>query len=357
MLLRSILSEAWRSFRSGTTRGLLIVALLCAPCMLPGYVDVLVTRRVLAQVDNFTRAGGDIFILSDPGQVNGSRCSSFAGTFGIQAAGAIRSTQPVQPIGTPSVQLPTWAVTSGFRAVVNATQTATKGVLVSDNVAERLVPGRQGLLYLDSGRTAVSGKYSFPDDGRDPTLSYAVLVPSVNGVSFDQCWIKTYPYSADALSLLRTAVDGRRGTASDNTVAVNQLNSTHGVSISGADLFSQRITAHGTTVTTVACFIVGLVASYSRRLDVAAALHLGMRRRMLILQLLMEAALCLIVVMVASKAVFACEYHSVPPVGQRFFALMGWRYMGVACVGFFAGVAAGALFVRERRYLTYSKSR
>lgn len=129
--------------------------------------------------------------------------------------------------------------------------------------------------------------YPFPEDGRQPDLSYALVASApVPEGTFDQCWVRSSPRLKQVDALVRVVI--LDGPPSASTSRVEQLNPTLGRQSSGADDFATRPTRFGPLIAALFAAAVGALSVWLRRLEMACAMHLGVGRAQLTAQVILE---------------------------------------------------------------------
>lgn len=398
MRLREILSEALRNVASGTSRSLLFALVLCACCagtglLLQGNVGG-VARAAAAWQDS----GAAVQILSQPGKISGERCRALAAVPGVQAAGAIRQGQRFRLAQLPDAPVQILEVSQGLAGVLrvqggaaadisagdaakSGAQSPGAGVWLSSDLAADLAPGGAPRFITvlrgqtnsvggfsstaaevsstsaepSSIRVPVGGVYTHREDGRAPLLAYAVAVPVPDNGMFDTCLAFIWPESQELTQLLRYTVTGEeaRGEALPQ---VQQLNSALGTEFAASarlavlPVWLVCVVAAGVAV---AC---GFAFVFGRRLECAAALHAGVQKSALLLQLLFEYVLVAVPACVFSAALllFAAFVGGELDVGVW---LSGVGVCVLAAAAGLFGVLCSGLGLREAQLFRLFKQR
>ena len=236
----SVVREAWRNIASGTTRAIVLASVLTLVMVALVSADLLTIRQILDRATAFHASGGSVLVLTSQGRINGAICDEFGFLPGVRAAGAIRNTEMRIVAATlPSAPIPLTEVSPGFSQVVRANPQGA-GVLLGPEVSVILDSGKSGQLATTTGSLPIAGRYEYPDDGRRPGFSYAILAPSNNLVAYDECWVDVWPQVPGIASLILTAVTPSGGEAESSQIS--QLNTSLGTSYDGNLEYSSRVT-------------------------------------------------------------------------------------------------------------------
>ncbi|VTR75863.1 hypothetical protein [Cellulomonas hominis] len=355
MRLRSILGEAARDVGSGTARAATLALLLALGCGLLAGIDALAVVQLEARAETYRGSAADTLALSAPGRIDARACDGLEGVGGIEAAGALRAADPVRARALPGRDLAAFTVSPALAGLVGAHGAETGGVWVSEELARMLDirPGEE-LLSVD-GPVRVAATFPWPDDGRDVRLRLAVLMPDAGAAPYDECWARAWPPTAADQDWLRTAASVDPAAAEPATVA--QVNKVHGATFEGAALFAERPTRRAVDACALVGLLMGVAAVRRRRLEHAAALHVGQSRSALIAVALVEAAVwavtgagvCLVALLVVVGRAGVQDLDAVLTLAAR------GPTLGAA--GALVGTALGALAVRERHLFRYFKNR
>ena len=121
----------------------------------------------------------------------------------------------------------------------------------------------------------MAGVFDYPADGRRPGLGYSLLVPATSDAAFDECWIASWPQSAEVRTLIRLSLTPEDAGPTTEQPLVTQLNSRNGASFDGSLRFEERITRFGGPASLLGGAILGCLFVRVRRLEFAAARHSG----------------------------------------------------------------------------------
>jgi hypothetical protein len=353
--LADVAVEAWRDVLTGAARTPLLVASVGLVVAGLAVLDVTTVLALQSRAQQFREAGASTLVLDAPGQVDGRRCEALAEVDGVTSAGALRrADDPVVPLAAPRGAVPRYDATPGLLRLVGAPDAG--GVALERTAADILGTQAGALLGTTAGPLPVSGTYDHPDDGRAPTLETAALVTSPLEQVYDQCWIEVWPADEARGGLLRTAVVGA-GAPGD--VAVDQLNTTLGAELDAAADFAARPSRWAPGVAGAAGLLLVLTSVRLRRLELAFARHVGVRRSEQAAQLVLEALVWLVPVAAVTTAAVAVVVSGRSPDWTQAVDAggFGFRVLAAGVWGCLLGAAAGPLAVPERRLFAYFKDR
>ena len=184
-------------------------------------------------------------VLNASGGVNGQACERLSNLNGVQASGAIRESDQLMASALPDTKIPSYTVTPSFMHVLRAKQnTGVQGVFVSNELTKTLGLRVGDKLALSDGRqTRIRGTYRYPDDGRTPGYSYAVLSPVISTGTFDACWVSVWPQTSRIENAIWSALTPAAKSDKDSSITLEQLNSSLGRSFDGQSIYRKRPTA------------------------------------------------------------------------------------------------------------------
>lgn len=384
MCLRAIWREACRNLLTGTSRTVALTLVLAA-CMIGAItVDWLQIRNLESNAAAWVSAGASTYVITAPGHIDGQTCSRLQAVDGVLAAGAFRSVDTRTVLAAfPSTGVPTYQTTPNAVTVFDiasndlhadgASSSARglgdgMGIVLSREAADLIGADAGDRLALADGRqTTVTAVYDYPDDGRASGYGYAALEPVPENGMFDSCMVAAWPIPDDLDALLRYTVGDAEPSAaadvneSDSSQSVDatisQLNATLGTVPPSASSFRHRSTGMAFIVVTVVALLAAGASAWSRRVELASALHAGYRRIALITQLTMETtAICCAGMMLslplAAYAVTASQ------TGDRLAMAVALARIVVAVdAGALVGTMLVAAGVRERLLFRFFKER
>ncbi|MGG7507475.1 hypothetical protein [Plantibacter sp. YIM 135249] len=357
MRLSSLLRETLRDITSGTTRftlfGLLLGGLICGLV----FADSTLILQQVTAAHTFRNAGGATLVLSAPGQVDGQACEDLNHTSGVSAAGALReSTRKVTISALPDAPVPEYEVTLDFPQLLTNSTTLEAGVVLSDEVADALGVSAGGAIATDIGSLPIAGTFAYPADGRRPGFGYAVLSPTASRLTFDECWLASWPPITNGRALLFTTL--LPGSIDpENRPTVTQLNTSLGTAFAGSTAYDSRVTRNATPVAFLLAGLIGYIAVRARRLQLASALHSGLARRdLILLQLCQTSSWALISTVIgtgtAVTMTLALSGGDAIPI---FLTTAGIALAGFS--GALIGAILAAICVTEKHLFRYFKDR
>jgi hypothetical protein len=337
---------------TGAARTLLLVAAVAVPVGGLIVLEMSSVSRLDQAAKGYRQAGAAALVLDAPGLVDGRSCERLSALDGITAAGAIRpADSPLVPLATPQSSVPLYLTSPGFPAVLAAPNYG--GILLEQNVARQFGVDDSSLLATALGPLAVTGTYSYPDDGRNPSLQYAALAPTAPSGRFDQCWIQVWPPDPAKRQLLYTALPAQ--APADVPVSIAQLNPRLGANLTAGRDFQLRLSRWAApTALLVGCAVTFGVGRL-RRLEHALCRHLGASRADLALLLLLESLLCAIAIIALDGAVIAAVSSQLTKADPT--APFGVRVLTLGLLGCVIGAAAGGLAASERQLFRWFKNR
>jgi len=352
-LTREVAREAWRNLLTDTSHVGIWGLILAAVLSLLGWADTYEVTSLSEQSAAYVAGGGATWMLQAPSQIDGTSCERLRLATGVRAAGGLRDTGSyLTTTALPGAPLPLYEVTSGFAQVLGSS--AAGGILIPDDVASALNISSGESLATNLGAAPIGEVYAYPDDGRRPIFSYAALAMVPDTGQFDECWVTVWPTDQATINLLYTALKNPTGQF-QGSPQLAQLNPNFASQFDAATLFGTRFTRFAGW----ACLLFGLVIGFSslmgRRLELASAMHLGMPRRALCGQMLLEAAAWVAVAMLVSGSLVVWQASGA--VGQYWpIAILGLRCVIAGGVGSFIGIVIGCATIRERQLFSLFKT-
>lgn len=351
MRLAEIATEAWRSVATGTSRALLLAAVTVVLFGSAAWWDTAAVADTQRDARGFVSAGASTYVLDAAGLIDPIACDQLSTVPGITAAGAFAAAGPgITPIATPQRTIPLYTISPGFHELVGA---PPGGMVATDTVVDQYGLATHPLLNTTTGYYPVLGAYSFPDDGRDATLGYALLAPGASTSRYNQCWAKIDPPDVAKQALLYTALVA--GTSSADKVTIGQLNPRLGVTASAQDDFRSRTSRWAPPITAIAGALLTFTAMRLRRLEHATSRHLGITRAELMLQGAFETLMWSFpALMLTAGGLIAWTASSHIGGDVTIFGMLallaGW-------MGTLLGAIAGSALIREQQLMYYFKIR
>jgi len=361
--MASVFSEAWRNLVSGTSRALWFALALAIFGGGLGIADVATTGALISQANDYKASGAAITTLVAQGRIDGRKCALLSDIPGVTASGAMRSANNVKLLALPASPVPTKEVTAGFPQLLGfSLNTASPGIFISQEVAEdfditpaTIQPGTK--IDTDQGPAAVAGVFDYPADGRRPGLGYALLVPATSDAAFDECWIASWPQSAEVRTLIRLSLTPDEAGSTNEQPLVTQLNSRNGASFDGSLRFEERITRLGGPASLLGGAILGYLFVRVRRLEFAAARHSGITFIDQATQIGVECSLVAVTAWtLCNPAITYATAVSTGPVSPAMLVI-GLKPLLVTTIAFVSGACIGSACVREKHLFKYFKNR
>ncbi len=302
--MREVVREAWRNLATGTTKPLIallafaIVVGAVGAAQARGYVGV--AQAALA----WQQQGSAVSIITLEGHIDGRQCDALAAAPGINAAGAVRQATSLRLAAMPSVPVNAFEVTPGLAALLGvsaAPEQGPEGVWIAEDLAG-VIGGATTTLPLvsdggegrgrwsDDGAAPVAGVFPLPAGGQSSPVDYSILVPAAATEPFDSCWVMLWPESQETVSLLTlTTLPTGQGPQGPSP-RIGQLNMTAGTHFDAAGRLAALPTVPLTVAAVAFAAVLGFGLTTSRRLELASALHAGVRKSSLLIQLAAETA-------------------------------------------------------------------
>lgn len=357
MKLSALLREAGRDIASGSARFSLFAALLGLAMTTSAAVDATFILQTVDAADRFRSSGASILTVVAPGQVNGAACERFSAIRGVSAAGAMReSPEKLVFTLTPSAPVPTFDVTPGFPRVLSLRADSHAGLVLSGEAADSVGVAAGDVVATTDGELQVGSTFVYPADGRRPGFGYAAFVPGEGDSPFDECWVQAWPQVQNLRQVLLTAIYPGKFNAGHPPV-IAQLNTSLGDELDANREFRDRIGRLAAPVNCLTAVGVGYAAIRSRRLQLASALHIGVRRADVISLALLETAAWAASAAIISMAVLVGIVRG-EPSAERVAILANEAPVSLAgFVGAVIGAALAAAGCRERALFRYFRDR
>ncbi|PZE86315.1 hypothetical protein DEI91_04245 [Curtobacterium sp. MCBD17_032] len=357
MPVTEVVREAWRDLATGAGAAVACAVVLAA---LLGGVVGLRTLTIAGDVRaaaEWVASGAATQVFTAAGRIDGRTCSALVDEPDVLAAGAFRRLDDgVLIAALPGTSIPTYEVTSGATALFSVTgTTGGPGVVVAPDVAEELGvrPGEQ--IVTPDGPVPVAGVYSYPDDGRDPDLAYAVLAPTaVDDAPFDACWATTWPEDETAGAALRRTLLPAKGSEDGERSTLGQLNPRSGTAFAPSRLPAPNLLEGAALGLGLA---VGSAAVFRRRLPIASDRHVGVSTAAQALGVAVQHLVWGAIGALLALAVSVVLVRGLPS-GDGLPIVEGAALLcGLGLVGAVAGGAAAVPLVRERALHRYFRTR
>lgn len=358
MRFREVRREAARNLASGTSRALLLATLVATVSGTLAALDTQSMTGELAAAADFRDRGGSITILQLAGSIDGRVCDALGDLDGVRAAGALSEQEaPLILAGIPQNPVTSFISSAGFATMLpESTGQQHAGLILPTELSEALGLDVGDPIYTASGPTVLGGTYTYPDDGRPRGMGYAAIAPAPAEALFDQCWIDAFPVTQATLDMLYTAVSANAPEA-DEGPQVTQHNSTLGVASDPSDTYVARSTAMFPLAGFVVSVLVGLGAVWMRRIEIASALHSGVRKLDEVGTLLLETCAWSLTGALITMPVIAILTQSLAVNDHLPVVLTAALTPALSVSGAILGTLTAALLVREQKLFAYFKGR
>lgn len=359
MRWQGILREAWRNTIGGTARTVQLALLLLVASTLLAGADVALVRDADTRARDFQASGASVSVLDAQGQVDPVLCGRLNTLPNVRAAGALRRVPSLVPISLPRSSLPAFEVTPQMLSILlpELDGAAPGGVYLSADAAAALGVRVGDRARFTSGQAVVRGIYAYPDDGRLRTFGYAALLPTADTDAFDSCWVDEWPQTSLTNQQLRNTIVPGSDEASTSSPQLSQLNATHGPSLDARALFLGRITRSSAPIAFLVGLFAGLAAIALRRLELASARHVGVRRFDLVAIVAVETAWWVLPTLVAGAVVGGLSAVAAAPGDRWVYWALAASTAIAATVGALLGTLTATAALDESHLYGYFKAR
>lgn len=357
MRLSEILREGWRNISTNTSRLLLLSVSLSLILGLLIAADLLASKRVIGEASEFRSIKANVLVLNAPSLIDGDRCDNLTQLPAVQASGAIRSaTSNLRPAALPNSPFATFEISPGFLEVLDVPATTETGILLSEDAAESIgaKPGKE--LVLSSGSENVAAIFEWASDGRQGNLGYAALSVSPPISTYDECWVDIWPQASELRELILATLI-YSPSSEDLSPQISQLNSKMGTEIDWQARYASRLPFMVPLVTGILGTVVGAVSVRLRRLELASALHAGVRKSDLAGVLAVELSALLVTYWSVAAAVTSVLVSSIAPEDKPTLLIQAFSAASTATVGLAIGVYVALAVTRERHLFRFFKNR
>lgn len=354
---REVASEAGRNLASATTGALVLALLLGACCAGLAITDATSIDQMQRRAAEFSASGASVRILTAQGLVDPASCQRLQLVHGVRAAGALRPADPLTLLAAPASSIPSFSVTSGLAHVLGVRAVAQTGVWMSQDLARALGAAMGQRLQTTTGELVLAGTFSWPDDGRDSRLGYAVLQPVLASVStMDECWTDVWP-STEALDEVIRSTTVVRGGGGAQPMTIGQLNNTFGTVLDAKTEFVNRPTRYAHPGCLLLGLVLGLVAARRRRLEYASALHCGQRRAAQVATALLETTVWACGGALIATTALSLTLSWIDSPAMREILRIDVRGPMAGLLGSELGALLGLLLIKEEHLFRYFKDR
>ncbi|GAA4152076.1 hypothetical protein [Leifsonia shinshuensis] len=358
MRFTEVRREAARNIATGTSRAVLLAALIAVVSGVLAGLDAIAMNGVITRADEFRERGASITILTVEDGIDGRLCDALASQHGVRAAGALKpEATPLSVAGVPGNPLPSFTASPGFSAMLpESSGRAASGLLLPRTVAETLGLRTGDPIHTADGPTRLGGTFEYPDDGRSRGLGYAAIAPTSPDTPFDQCWMDAFPVSRATTELLYTTI-AANSIVADTAPKLSQHNTVLGVAIDPAEAYRTRTAVAFSAAGLILGSFAGFVAVWARRLEIASALHSGVRKRDQAATLLLETLAWSTAGAVTTIPVIAVLTSGLAAADHLPVVLTASSTPVLTVSGAVLGALVAALAIREQRLFSYFKGR
>lgn len=358
MRLVDVADEAVRNLTSGTTRATLFALLLAGLCLLLTAFDLISVTGMVSRAQAFSERGGSITVISAEDGIDGRVCDSLAEHDGVRAAGALKKDGDLAFGALPQNAVTLYAASPGYAGMLPAsTGSRHDGLLLPASLAQDLGARLGDPIGTRAGTTRLGGTYEYPDDGRPPGMGYAAIAPASAGAQrFDECWLDAHPTTKATTDLLYTTLVP--DLSADISPQVAQHNASLGRAGDPAADYLARDTRAMPLIAALVGLLVGFIAIWVRRLELASALHTGARRLDQLLTCLLETVAWTAVAVIATLPMILYAARSATPAADHLAVVVAALLIPASCAaGTLLGAAAATGLIREDRLFAYFKGR
>lgn len=355
--MKWVLGEALRNVRAGTTRALRYASTLAIILFVCAAADLLSVNALIHRAQEYQESGASITTLEAVGLIDGASCDALAGIPGVRASGAIQQNDDsLTPTALPDGSIASFRVSAGGARLFRVDDdTGAAGVLLSQDVLDTLQVTTGTTLNTLQGDVQVRGSFPWPQDGRRPGYSYAALSPDSSPLPFDECWVDAWPVPPNLSEVIRTTLNP--DPTGQIKVITSQVNTTKGNSFDGGRSFDERITKYAPYAAVFAGFALGFVAIRSRRLELAAAQHVGVSRLQQLVQTFTETFAWVAAASMITAGAVAVLIASVMSSDRVQLALVASYAAVPGLVTALLGGLVASVSIREAHLFIYFKAR
>jgi hypothetical protein len=287
MNLRSIFSESHRNVSAGTTRLPLFIAVMLLILSAGVTADAVVVRDVYTGQRDFLASGGATTIIESDGAINAHRCTALSDIKGVKGSFAARKVATAFELSAmPGTSLSVREVSGDFVTTLGGVGDAESGVGIAQGIDAKIGPlALDTPLQFTTGTSTLSAIFNAPTDGRDERYSSAFFISTAPVGQFDECVLTVWPVNSSLEPLLYSALEP---TATLEDVHVLALNASAGTPTTTETLLNARQTRTVPWIAAGLAFGAGILAVRTRRVELALALAVGVRKVPLAIQCLVE---------------------------------------------------------------------
>lgn len=359
------LAEARRDLICGVGNPGLWASIFLVILLMCGGADALNVRQLTDTAWTYRQSGGDMLTISAPGGIRGRDCAALTSISGVEGAMAMRGAGAVTPIALPDAPYLSYEVTAGARQLMGIT--GDDGFVVSAKVGEQLgVRTGEAIVTTDGASHTVTGMFDWPNDGRLPQYSTAILltVPvTEDNTMFDSCWVRAWPMTMqirDALNSVVLQADDMGIPGMGSMPTPTRLNPLLAGNAPGETEYRTRITRFAVVPALLLAAAAGAAAVLQRRVELAMLRQFGATRAQTAEKMLGVALGWSLPAAAAASGLLALilapAAGSVPDA-LALFADVGVRTVAGGLCGLYLGTMAAACAVSPRSLPTLVRIR
>lgn len=363
MKRNSLFFEATQNIKSGTSRAVtwcLVLLVVMAGGLL---ADAHTVRQIYGDQRNFVAAGGATTIVENKDGIDGERCVALNEVSGVRGAYAAKT--PVdgatQLRTLPGTRIHVREVAGDYLATLGGVGDASYGIGLPSAYGQKLGLASVGThLPLGNGDTEnsdteVAAVFDAPNDKRDERYSNTFFVSTQAGQVFDECVFTVWPVNRDVQALAYTVLISG---AELNDVKSSALNSSLGDPQETDALLLNRTTRYVPLIIAVVAVVIGAASIRVRRLELALAQSLGVKRTSQLGHVLIETTCWVLpATLLATAVTLLLSTEGLTAAETRHLtSLITLRAVAIA-MSTIVGVLALAVTIRASKVYTWFKDR
>lgn len=369
MKIRSIISEAARNITTGTSRAVLFMLISVLSMLAFAGFDISMIHNIEQQSLARIQAYADTSAVVG-GAVDGKSCDGLAGLNDVSAySGGLRQSRDIALVATPGKTISSYEVTPGFLRMLvlsdeslgTSSQASSRidarGVWISRLVSRDFGLVKGSTLYTSNGTVRVAGVFSWPNDGRDTRLGYAIISVGSSSRNYDECWVKQWPNGQIADSQIMATLVISSRTSDNSSIGITRINKGYDSHFNPHELFRHRISRFAPLIVFALGILVGLFSVHRRRLEYAGALHAGQTKLAQVTEILCETIVWTIVAQCAVLSICTVYCLRFAQTGGVEMLLAALRGIGAYGSGTLLGAATAGVLIKQSQLFTYFKTR
>lgn len=352
MRFSAIVGEASRNLMTGTSRLATFVLAVAATLTALVILDASAVMSLRDEAYEFERIGGNTYVAALDGGIDGAWCDALSSLPEVTHAGAVSVDEGRTSIDRlPDSPVPMTDSTIGLLSVLRtAYDGSATGLLASDDVATSLQLRAGGSLRT-TAQEVVPVAGTFPSDDRGPRFEFTTININPARARFDECWFSTLSNVESSVGRLAVSAD-----ADSLRLTTEVINPTVGSSSNSVDRYDNRSSRFNPLGGAGLSALLGIAFVQRRRIQLASALQLGVKRSALVAILTLESAA--ISATATSMASAACLVGLNRSFQLETLAMTSILLTNAASsfAGLFAGVLVGIVMVRRTSYYRYFRA-